>query len=258
MNLFDSHAHLSSAAVLPEIAVIMERARKAHVTNILNICTDPKTLEEGLALEMRFSEIKNAGATPPHDVEEEGEEAFFIFQKAVEENKLVAVGETGLDYHYQNLDREVQKRFFIRYLHLAAHFRLPVIFHCREAFLDLFAIADQEYPKGAPAILHCFTGSLEEAEKVLHRGWHLSLSGIVTFKKSEELREVAKIVPLNQLLVETDTPYLAPQGYRGKQNEPAFLQETLLCIADMKGLSMEEVTANTHRNASSLFGLKNC
>lgn len=253
MNLYDSHAHLSSSEVMPQIDEVMKRAKEAGVTNIINICTDPKTLEDGFALQKRYPEIKNAGATTPHDVEKEGEEVFSIFEEAAKAKKLVAVGETGLEYYYKELDRDVQKRFLVRYLHLAAECNLPVIFHCREAFDDLFEITDVEYPKNAPAILHCFTGTIEEAEEVLKRGWHLSLSGIVTYKKSEELREIAKLAPIHQLLIETDTPYLAPQKNRGKQNEPAFMKETAECVATARGISLSELAEATQKNAKRLF-----
>ena len=253
MRFFDSHAHLSSSEVLPIIDQVVERAKLSGVTNMMNICTDPITLENGLQLAEKYSQICNAGATTPHDVEKEGENAFPIFAKAARDKKLLAVGETGLDYYYKELDKNVQKDFLIRYLHLALECDLPVIFHCREAFDDLFKITDAEYERKAPAILHCFTGSLKEAEEVLQRGWHLSLSGIVTFKNSATLREVAKIVPLNQLLIETDTPYLAPQSKRGKQNEPSFITETARCIAEVKGVPLDEVALATFENAAQLF-----
>jgi TatD DNase family protein len=163
------------------------------------------------------------------------------------------VGETGLDYHYEHLPKAVQKECLSRYLALAVETALPVIFHCRNAFEDLFSITDTEYPRHSPAILHCFTGTLDEATEVIKRGWHLSLSGIVTFKKSDSLREVAKIIPLSQLLIETDTPFLAPQTQRGKPNEPSFLPEIALCIAAVKGIDVEEVARATSENAKRLF-----
>jgi TatD DNase family protein len=257
--MFDSHAHLSSSEILPHIEDVMERASVANVTHMLNICTDAQTLQDGLALQKKYPHILNAGATTPHDVETEGEKNFPLFENAARTKQLVAVGETGLDYHYKHSPLALQKHFLIRYLHLAAECQLPVIFHCREAFSDLFSIVDLEYPKKAPAILHCFTGTVLEAEEVLKRGWFLSLSGIVTFKKSEVLREVAKMVPLSQLLIETDSPYLAPQSKRGKQNEPSFLQETGECIAKVKGVAPQDVFQATTDNARRLFkedGLK--
>ena len=247
----DSHAHLSAPEVHPKIDGILERARQVGVSYILNICTDPEELEKGELLSSRFPFVKNAGATTPHDVASQGNNAFSIFEKAAEEGKICAVGETGLDYHYEHSPKEIQQRFLRKYLHLAAKVKLPVIFHCREAFQDLFSMVDAEY-KGA-AVLHCFTGTLQEAEGVLKRGWYLSLSGIVTFKKSEGLRDVAKMVPLSQLLIETDTPYLAPQSHRGESNEPSFLLETAECIAASKGISLEEVARATSDNAKRLF-----
>lgn len=253
LSFTDSHAHLSSIEGIPLIENLIERAKKEQVARIVNICTDVVTLEAGIELNRLYPFIKNAGATTPHDVESEGESAFSFFEKAAKEKKLCAIGETGLDYHYQYSPKELQKKFLIRYLHLAEETNLPVIFHCREAFLDLFRIVDLEYPSKAQAILHCFTGTMSEAEAVLERGWYLSLSGIVTFKKSEALREVAKRVPLSQLLIETDTPYLAPQSQRGKMNEPSFLPEIARCIAEVKGVSVEDVAKATSDNAQRLF-----
>ena len=247
----DSHVHLTASDMLPHIDSILERAKEAGVDRIVNICTDRPSLEAGLGLTKKYPWMVHTGATTPHDVDEDGESDFPIFQAAAP--RLAAIGETGLDYHYQHSNPETQKKFLVRYLHLAASLQLPVIFHCREAFADLFAIADAEYPKGAPAVLHCFTGTIQEAEEVWKRGWHLSLSGIVTFKKSEVLRRVAKEAPLNLLLIETDAPFLAPQSKRGKPNEPAYVVETAACIAAVRGASVSEVAAATYDNAIRLF-----
>lgn len=255
MPYFDSHAHLSDVELFPHREAVVKRAFAAGVTRMVNICTNPQTLTDGFLLNEQFPEIVNAGATTPHDVEKEGEECFSVFENAARSGKLVAVGETGLEYFHKGLDKNVQKQFLIRYLHLAVECKLPVIFHCREAFNDLFEITDAEYPKGAPAILHCFTGTLSEAEKVIERGWHLSLSGIVTFKKSELLRRVARWAPLDQLLIETDAPFLAPHTHRGEQNEPAFLPETAAVIVAAKGISLNEVAEATFKNAARLFRL---
>lgn len=250
MTFIDSHAHLTSAEVLPHIEAILQRAQHC-VSNIVNICTDPQTLSEGLLLQSQYPFIKNTGATTPHDVAAQGELAFPIFETAAREGKLCAIGETGLDYHHESSSQEIQRRFLKRYLRLATDTCLPVIFHCREAFEDLFSITSIEYD--GPAVLHCFTGTMREAEEILKRGWFLSLSGIVTFKKNEQLRCVAKNVPLTQLLIETDTPYLAPQAHRGKPNEPSFLPEIARCIAHVKGVSVEEIARYTSSNAKTLF-----
>ena len=250
MHLFDSHAHLTSDEMLPDIDAIIARS---NVERVLNICTDKQTLEEGIALNKKYPHIKNAGATTPHDAHTEGDPFFSLFEEAALSKKLVAVGETGLDYYNSEAPKEIQKKLLIRYLDLSVRAGLPVIFHCREAFDDLFPIVDAEYPSAKPAVLHCFTGTLFEAEEVLKRGWYLSISGIVTFKKSDFLREVAKMVPLSQLLIETDAPYLAPQSKRGKQNEPGYIVETAQKIADVKGITLEEVALATYENGSKLF-----
>jgi TatD DNase family protein len=241
--MIDSHAHLSD---FPDPLAVLERARVAGVTGVVNICTDRKTFEKHPNAEGLW----RAGATTPHDVDREGEEMFPLFEQAAREGKLVAIGETGLDYHYEHSSKENQKLFLRRYIDLARQFDLPLIFHCRNAFEDLFALADV-----SRAILHCFTGTVEEAEEVIGRGWYLSLSGIVTFKKSIELQKIAALVPLEQLLIETDSPYLAPQSKRGMQNEPAFLKEIAEKLACLRGVSFETIVSATASNARHIFRL---
>jgi TatD DNase family protein len=256
--LIDSHAHLTSPSVFEQVESVLKRARQVGVQAIINICTDLLSLQRGLQLSERYSWIHQAAATTPHDVEKEGEAVFEIMATAARQGRLKAVGETGLDYYYEHSKREIQKDFLRRYLQLALECRLPVVIHCREAFADFFEILDVDYQvdgRYAPGVLHCFTGTLAEAEEVLKRGWMLSLSGIVTFKKSLELQQVAREVPLDQLLIETDTPYLAPQKHRGKPNEPAFLAETAAFIAELKQVSVEEVAQATAHNAQQLFKL---
>jgi TatD DNase family protein len=166
----------------------------------------------------------------------------------------VAIGETGLDACYEHSPMPLQRQWLLRYFALAKEVKLPVIFHCREAFAELFSHADREY-RGLPALLHCFTGTREEARGVLDRGWLLSISGIVTFKKSESLRDVVRFVPLDRLVIETDTPYLAPEGKRGKMNEPQYVVETARKIAEVKGISLEQVFESTTENALKFFSL---
>ena len=256
--MIDSHAHLTSKTLLKDVDAILQRAQESGLKKIINICTDPESLKEGLALSKKNPWIYNTASTTPHDVEKEGEQVFSLMSHHAKAGDLVAVGETGLDYYYTHSDRNIQKDFFIRYLKLALECELPVVIHCRDAFSDFFEIIDKEYKKDgkmAPGVLHCFTGTVDEADEVIKRGWFLSLSGIVTFKKSVELREVAKRVPLEQLLIETDAPYLAPQSRRGKKNEPAYLIETAQVIAAEKGVSVEELIEATASNTCRLFNL---
>jgi TatD DNase family protein len=253
--MIDAHAHLTHTSFNEDLRSILERASQAGVEAIVNICTNPQEVEKGLLLSKEFPWIYNVAATTPHDVEKEGEECFAHMEGYARSKALVAIGETGLDYHYYPHTKEIQQLFLRRYLNLAKGCHLPVVIHCREAFQDLLRIIDEEY-SGLPGVLHCFTGSVREAEQLLARGWLISLSGIVTFKKSQELQEVAKITPLDRLLIETDAPYLAPNPYRGKRNEPAYLVETAQFIASLRTLTFAELTAATARNARSFFGIK--
>ncbi len=253
--LVDTHCHLTATEMLPDIEQVMIRAKENGVEKIVNICTDQETLEKGIEVAKRHKEIYLTAATTPHDVVADGEYFFPFVEKAAENQQLIAIGETGLDYFYEHAPREVQQQFMVRYLKLAKRFNLPLIFHCRDAFDDLYAITDQE-KIGSRAILHCFTGTLEEAKAGLERGWYISFSGIITFKKSTALRDVVKEMPLNRILIETDSPFLAPQSNRGKRNEPAFVKETAEMIASIKELSFGELAKVTAQNAADFFSFE--
>lgn len=250
----DSHAHLGYDSLYENMEDVLARARNAHVKTIINICTDKETAERGLLLAKKHPFIFNVGATTPHDVEKEGELYFSYFEKLALEKKLVGIGETGLDYFYEHSNRKLQKEFLIRYMQLAKQTHLPLVIHCRDAFDDLFAITDEEF-QGRPLLLHCFTGGKVEAKKALDRGFMISFSGIVTFKKSDLLKEAAAYVPLEHIFIETDSPYLAPLSKRGKVNEPSFLVETAATIAAIKKISLEEVGRVTSKNVQKFFNL---
>ncbi|MDR3623941.1 MAG: TatD family hydrolase [Chlamydiales bacterium] len=254
----DSHAHLSGGSFSDEeVDSVLKRAEDAHVVSVINICTTVQDLQRALMLHARYPWVVNTAATTPQDVLSESEETFQFFQEHAKNGSLVAIGETGLDYYFTEETKELQSQVFIRYLHLALECHLPVVIHCRNAFQDLFQILDTEYIQNgsvAPFILHCFTGNVEDAENVLKRGGYLSFSGIVTFKKSEGLKSIAAIAPLEQMLIETDSPYLAPLSKRGKINEPSLLPEIAACIAELKGISVEDVARSTSLNANMLFG----
>lgn len=256
--MIDSHAHLGADELFPHIDEVLKRALQSGIAAIINICTDPATLQRGLDLRKKYPWVYNCAATTPHDVQKEGEAVFPLIAHHARQGDLIAIGETGLDYHYSHSPHAIQKDFLRRYLKLALECELPVVIHCRDAFADLFQILDQEYigqGRHALGVLHCFTGTIAEAEAVISRGWFLSLSGIVTFKKSEALREIAKFVPLSQLLIETDAPYLAPQSRRGKINEPSYMIETASLIASVKNLTVQELIAATAANARQIFNL---
>jgi TatD DNase family protein len=251
--MIDTHAHLTFSKFREEeIFSIIERAKENNVEYIINICTDPLSLKKSLILQKTHKNIFTAAATTPHDVEKEGEEFFKIVEKLANEKQLIAIGETGLDYYYKHSKIEIQKKFFKKYINLAEKTSLPLIIHCRDAFSDLFNLMENFKGK---VVLHCFTGSLEDAKKALKGNFFISFSGIITFKNSKDLQETLKFTPLNNILIETDTPYLAPQKYRGKTNEPAFLIEIAKKIAELKNISLKEVIEKTTKNAKSLFSI---
>lgn len=250
----DSHAHISSEEMLEDIDNVLKRAHAAQISRIINVCTNRKTLEKGIELATQYPFILNVGATSPHDAEKLAEQDFAIFKKALEEKQIIAVGETGLDYYYFKDSKEIQKKYLIRYMQLALEHDVALIIHCREAFEDLFDLADKHYPS-SKLMLHCFTGTDKDAKEAIQRGWYLSFSGIITFKKSEDLRNTIKKVPLENILVETDCPYLAPLSRRGKKNEPAYLLETIETIAHLKNKTLHAIGYITSENAQKIFSL---
>lgn len=252
----DSHAHLSASPMIEQIDVILNRAQTVNVTSIINICTNIKSLEDGLALYSKYPWVKNTAAVTPHGAEEEGAIFFPLIEKAAKEGSLIAIGETGLDYFHYKDSALIQKHFFIKHLQLALECHLPIVIHCRDAFEDFFSLIDEHYNingRSGPGVLHCFTGNSIHAEKLVQRGWFISFSGIVTFKKSLELQTIAKTIPLENMLIETDAPWLAPQSHRGKINEPSYLPEIAQFIANLRGISLETLAQITTQNAKKIF-----
>lgn len=255
LHLIDTHAHLSSAPLYEQIDLVLERARAAGVAEVINICTSYQGLEAGLRIHSENSLFHNAAAVHPHDTAEIGQTFFPQVVQHAKQGHLVAIGETGLDYFYKHSEPNVQQDFFRRHLQLALECQLPVVIHCRDAFPDVLKIIDEVY-QGGTGVFHCFTGTQAEAEQALARGWYLSISGIVTFKKSEELRQVVRKAPIDRLLIETDAPFLAPQSHRGKQNEPAYLLETATVVAALKEISLQELSYKLVENTKRLFVFK--
>ncbi len=256
MELIDSHAHITSKELLNYLEDLLVRAQRANVKKIVNVCTDKLSLERGILLKDKYNWIYNAASTTPHDVEKEGDKYFSFFSDNAKARNLVAIGETGLDYYYKHSSVEMQKKFLEKYFKLALETNLPVILHCRDAFEDLFAIAKNSYPS-EKVVLHCFTGTKKDAKEALNRGWYISFSGIITFKKSTDLLDIVKYVPLDKILLETDTPFLAPESKRGQLNEPGNLMEIADKVADAKKCLIEEVALATSSNAKNFFSLPN-
>ncbi len=250
--LIDTHAHLTGDELWPQINDILDRAQKAGIGKIFAICTSELELKRALSLREKYPWISPIAGTTPHDAATPEDPFYGPVAKAAESKEIIAIGEVGLEYFHPGLDKQLQKQYLIHYFQLAHQTGLPVVFHCRDAFSDLFHLADEHFSKGK-ALLHCFTGSKEEAKQALDRGWLISISGIATFKKSEALREVIAFLPLDRIVVETDAPYLAPQSKRGKLNEPSYILETYQLIADIKQISLEVLEERVFNNVAQFF-----
>jgi len=257
----DSHAHIDGPEFDADREEVIQRAQSASVSAILNVGTgDPHSgaFERAINLGKSHPSIYTAIGTHPHDArlyDDAAEEK----TKALIQNgeRVVAWGEIGLDFHYDNSPRDVQVAVFKRQLRAARELELPVIIHTREAEAETIEILKTEND-GADrrGVFHCFSGSRDLAQRGVELGFMISFSGIVTFKKAEELRETARQVPLDQLLIETDCPYLAPVPHRGKRNEPAYVVEVARCLADVHGVKLEELAHITAENFIRFFSLR--
>lgn len=255
----DSHAHIDGPEFDGDRDEIIQRATAAGVSAILNVGTgDPHSdaFKRAVELSRERANIYTALGTHPHDARHYDDQAEEKIRELLENPRVIAWGEIGLDFHYDNSPRDVQVEVFRRQLRAARDCDLPVVIHTREAETDTIDILQSEYA-GAErrGIFHCFSGSQSLAQRALELGFMISFSGIVTFKKAEELRAVARGVPLDRLLIETDCPFLSPIPYRGKRNEPAYVVEVARCLADLHGISLEEMGRLTSENFSSFFRL---
>jgi TatD DNase family protein len=256
----DSHAHIDGPEFDSDRDEVIRRARAAGVSTILNIGTgDPHSgaLERAVELAEAHADIYTAIGIHPHDARLFDAEAEQLIIKLITQSaRVIAWGEIGLDFHYDNSPRDVQTKVFQRQLQLAGEATLPVIIHTREAEAETIEILKSQSVGGRPpGVMHCFSGSNWLARQAIDLGFYISLSGIVTFKKAEELRATAKEVPLDRLLIETDCPFLAPVPYRGKRNEPAYVVEVARCLADLHGVSVEEIGRITTANFTRMFNL---
>ena len=253
----DSHAHIDGPEFDADRDEIIERARSAGVSVILNVGTGkPHTgvFERAVELGNKYESVYTAIGTHPHDARFYDDQAEDKIKALVQDEHVIAWGEIGLDFHYDNSPRDVQMDVFKRQLRAARECDLPVVIHTREAEAETIEILNSEYA-GAErrGVFHCFSGSMELAQRAIELGFMISFSGIVTFKKADVLREVAKQVPVNRLLIETDCPYLTPIPYRGKRNEPAYVVEVARCLAEIHGVDVGEIGRMTTENFASFF-----
>ena len=252
--LVDSHCHLDFPDFAPELDAVVARAEAAGVGCMVTICTRVRRHAQVLAVAERFPNITCSVGTHPHHAHEELDITADDLIARASHPKVVAIGEAGLDYHYDNSPRDAQAQGFRTHIAAARATQLPLVIHSRQADDDMARILEEESGKGPfPAVLHCFTGGPELARRALALGHYISFTGIVTFKNSAELRAIAKDVPADRFLVETDAPYLAPNPYRGKRNEPAYVVEVAKVLAEVRGVTPDEIARQTTENFFKLF-----
>ena len=252
--LIDSHCHLDFPDLSVEVEDVIARAQAAGVKRFITISTRVKRFDQIRTLIERFEPVYGSVGTHCHHAAEEDDVPFESLLELAAHPKIVAIGEAGLDYHYDFSPREVQERGFRKHIAAARITGLPLVIHAREADQDVGDILEEEMAKGAfPAVLHCFSSGPELARRGLALGCYISFSGILTFKKSEELREIARATPPERMLVETDAPYLAPQPWRGKRNEPAYVAHTAKILGETIGLDAAAIARQTSENALRLF-----
>jgi TatD DNase family protein len=252
--LVDSHCHLEYKGLVEDQAAVIARARAAGVGAFLNISTRKSEWDQVVGTAAREPDIYASVGIHPHEADAHADLGHEALLAATSHPKVIAIGETGLDYYYDKSDRDVQKSLFRMHIDVARETGLPLIIHTRDAEDNTHAILAEEMGKGAfPALIHCFTASQDFAEKVLALGLTISLSGIVTFRNAKDLQEVAKIIPDDRLLVETDSPFLAPVPNRGKVCEPAFVTDTARFVAELRGVSADALAAQTTANFRRLF-----
>src|ERR1700691_3147805 len=252
--LIDSHCHLDFPDFSTELDAVVARARAAGIERMVTICTRVRRHDAVLAIAERFPDVYCSVGTHPHYAHEELDVTTADLIARTRNAKVVALGEAGLDYHYDNSPRDAQERGFRTHIAAARESGLPLVIHTREADDDTARILEEETGKGAfPAVLHCFTGGPDLAHCAGALGLFISFTGILTFKNSDALRAIAAELPADRILVETDAPYLAPRSIRGKRNEPAFVVETAKVLAETRGVSLEEIAQQTTANFFSLF-----
>ncbi|WFL77077.1 TatD family hydrolase [Altererythrobacter arenosus] len=253
--LIDSHCHLEYEGLVEDRQGVLERARAAGVGGFLNISTREREWDQVVGTAEREGDIWASVGIHPHEADAHEDLGRDVLLAATEYPRVIAIGETGLDYYYDNSARETQRELFRMHIGVARETGLPLIIHTRDAEEDTLAILEDEKGKGDfPALIHCFTASAEFGRKVLEMGLTISLSGIVTFKNAKELQEVGKSVPAERLLVETDSPFLAPVPHRGRKCEPAFVADTARFLADLRDEEFEQLAENTTQNFFRLFG----
>ncbi|QGG48682.1 TatD family hydrolase [Heliorestis convoluta] len=254
MRLFDTHAHMDDKSFLHDRDEILQKARKSGVELFMNVGYDLPSSERSIALAEEYSFIYASVGIHPHDAKNVTEDTYLAIEKLAAHEKVVALGEMGLDYYRDLSPREVQQEVFVEQLHLARHLQKPVIIHDRDAHGDIMQLLDQE-AKGMRGVLHCFSGSWEMARYCLERDFYISIAGPVTYTNARQLLEIAQKVPIQRLLVETDSPYLSPHPFRGKRNDVSNVALVVQKIAELRQEDPDLLAEQCLRNGCELFGI---
>lgn len=254
--LIDSHVHLDDKRFNKDRDNLIKGLKDDGIEMVINIGADLQTSIASVSLAEKYDNVYAVVGVHPHSAKEVDESTIEILKSFASREKVLAIGEIGLDFHYDNSPRDVQKKWFIEQLKLAKEVDLPVVIHTREAMQETFDILKEAQDGTLRGVLHCYSGSVEMALEYIKLGFYISIAGPVTFNNSRVLKEVVKAIPLDKLLVETDCPYLTPEPNRGKRNEPAYVKYVAGEIAEIKGISFEELAKATNNNTKELFGIK--
>jgi TatD DNase family protein len=249
--VIDSHCHLDNPQFDPDREAVIDRALAAGVERMVVIGTGegPPDLEAGIRLADKHEPIYATVGVHPHDASKATRETYRELRELLKHSKVIALGEIGLDYHYDHSPREIQRDVFLKQMLIAGEARKPIVIHTREAWEDTIALLEVYWrPYGLGGIMHCFSGGPDQAALCLDLGFHLSFGGILTFPKTLDVQEAARIAPVDRILIETDAPYLAPVPHRGKRNEPAFIAQTARKLAELRGVTPEEIARITSEN----------
>ncbi|KKI91612.1 hydrolase TatD [Bacillus sp. SA1-12] len=253
--LFDTHAHLNAVQYEEDIVEVIQRAKDENVTHIVVVGFDKDTITKAMELTEQYEMIYAAIGWHPVDAVDMTDEDLAWIKELTSHPKVVAIGEMGLDYYWDKSPKDVQKEVFRKQIQLAKEVQLPIIIHNRDATEDVVKILKEEKASEVGGIMHCFTGSLEIAKQCMEMNFYISYGGPVTFKNAKKPKEVVKEIPMERLLIETDCPYLTPHPFRGKRNEPSYVKYVAEQIAELRGISYEEVAEKTSDNAKKLFGI---
>lgn len=256
MQLIDTHAHLTYEGLVEQLDTVLQASRQAGVVEWITIGTDREHIEKVMAIAPQYNGLWAALGIHPHYANEYTAQDVQLIEKYLSDTKVVAVGETGLDYHYDNVVHRHQRDLFCQLLELAVRFKKPVIVHTRLAFEDTMAILSDYDRHLAAVVIHCYGGDAQQTECVLQRGYFVSFTGTITFKKSQALREVAKMIPPQRVMLETDCPFISPEPVRRIQpNQPALMVHTARCLAEIYQMPLEEFAALTFQTSRTFFKL---